>query len=300
MLRKAFPWAYTVQKILNANQPFRFQSSHLLLGSDYGGDHKASSYKAYCFLLADGTSSPWLSDREKVRRNYLSDGRRMSFKRLSDPLRQKALIPFLQAADALNGHLVGVLVHKDVRFLTTGKKTYERWAKPFRLSAQWNAGAFENMARKAHFFALCVAQWSRPGSDITWITDEDEFVANDARLDDAQNFAAKLSSFYTPHSLGIFAMNSTAIDANDRAFEDFVAIPDLAAGMLSELCSQLATWKDLSELAQYPLDDGQLTLKSEIILDWFWFPSSRLRRTCIVIDKLGNKMRVMRLGQPHQ
>jgi hypothetical protein len=90
------------------------------------------------------------------------------------------------------------------------------WASSLRLSGRWNERAFENMARKAHFFALFVAQWSRPGSDITWITDQDEFVANEARLDDAQRFAARLSSIYTPHPLGVFAMNSTAIDASDR------------------------------------------------------------------------------------
>jgi hypothetical protein len=113
-LRKAFPWAYSVQKILNASQPSRFKSDHLMLGSDYGGDHKVSKYPAYCFLVADETIDihRWSIERRRIRQRYLSDGRRMSFKRLDDPNRLQALVPFLQAADTLSGHLIGVLVHK--------------------------------------------------------------------------------------------------------------------------------------------------------------------------------------------
>jgi hypothetical protein len=296
-LRKAFPWAYSVQKILYQAHPNRFGSSHLMFGSDYGGDHKASRFHAYCFLVADETPTRWTVERRKVRQRYLSDGRRMSFKRLDDPHRQQALVPFLQAADALTGHLLGVLVDKRMKPLSTGKITLNQWSISPGLSGKWNPGAFENMARKAHFFALRVAQWSRPGSDITWITDQDEFVANEARLDDAQQFAARLMSVYTNHPLGVFAMNSTAIDSDDRGFEDFVAIPDLVAGMLAELCSKLSkstSWADLEK--PYVLDE-KITNKSDLILDWFWFPSSRLRRTCIVIDKVGDKGRVMKLDQ---
>jgi len=222
----------------------------------------------------------------------------MSFKRLDDPLRQQALIPFLQAANRLNGHLVCVLVDKKFRYMTSGKGMLKKYRKSLGLSARWNDKSFENMARKAHFFSLCVAQWSRPGSDITWITDEDEFVANDLRLDDAQKFAARLSSLYSDHSFGTFAMNTTAIDGNDRGFEDFVAIPDLAAGMLSEVCSLLSPTKDWVDHEKYPLLHD-MSQKADIIMDWFWCPTPHLKRTCIVIDKFESKTRVMKLDQMH-
>ena len=37
--------------------------------------------------------------------------------------------------------------------------------------------------------------------------------------------------------LGVFAMNTVSFDNKARGFEDFVAIPDLAAGMIGEVLS---------------------------------------------------------------
>jgi hypothetical protein len=47
---------------------------------------------------------------------------------------------------------------------------------------------------------------------LTWITDQDEFVANDARHDDALVAAARVSPFYVPHPMGVFALNTTGQD----------------------------------------------------------------------------------------
>jgi hypothetical protein len=89
-------------------------------------------------------------------------------------------------------------------------------------------------------FAVFLSLWSRPRANVTWITDEYEIVANDNRLDDVHQIAARLVSRYAAHKMGIFAMNSTTIDGNDRFLEDFVSISDLSAGMLSEVAAKLS------------------------------------------------------------
>lgn len=257
-----------------------------MFGSDYGGDHKRSRYKTYCFLIADTDASvEWPAKIRSIRDTHLPNGRRMSFKRLNEPRRQHALVPFLEAAGSLNGHLVGVVVHKDLRYLSTGANSLNILRDLLGIKGRWNRGSLESLVRKVHFFSLCVAQWAPIGADVTWITDEDEFVANDTRLDDAHQLTAKLSSLYVPHPLGVFAMNTTAIDDNDKSFEDFVAIPDLVAGMLSEVCTELLAMKNWRKGGKFALDEGRLSLKSEVISDWFWHPSFPLRRTCILIDK---------------
>jgi hypothetical protein len=76
---------------------------------------------------------------------------------------------------------------------------------------------------------------------ISWVTDNDSIVANNERLDDTHHFAARLSGLYVSHRLGEFMMNTVSIDTEDRGFEDFVAIPDLAAGMLAEVVSGMST-----------------------------------------------------------
>jgi hypothetical protein len=133
--------------------------------------------------------------------------------------------------------------------------------------------------------AVFLGLWSRPSMHVTWITDQDEIVANDDRLDDTHQIAARLSSAYIPHHMGVFAMNSTAIDGKERAFEDLVAIPDLAAGMLSEMASKLAA-DGIMPAEQIVHELAGFTEKSHIISDWFWFPHSTLRRTCILVDRL--------------
>lgn len=297
-LRRTFPWAYSVQKILHAVRPVQFPGTHLFVGSDYGGDHKASKYKTYAFVVVNDAPSPWLSMQRRIRAYYLENARRMSFKRLGDPQRQEALVPFLQAADTLNGHLVVFAVHKSVHLHPCKKEDIQQWKQLFELSANWNHRAFEAAFRKTHFFSLLVGQWSRPSMDVTWISDQDEFVANEARLDDAQRLAARLSTLYLPHSLRVFAMNTTKVDGPQLEFEDLLAIPDLAAGMLSELSSALAkgiSWSDID--GRKPLYDGDIQPKSELLVDWFWHADASLRRTCIVIDKIGIKTRVFKLDQ---
>jgi hypothetical protein len=209
----------------------------------------------------------------------------MSFKNLGDSRRQQALVPFLQSADAINGHLVALVVAKKLSNLSWRGRFDETVPMRLGLHGAWKQSSFEAMFRSAQMFALMLGIWSRPWTNVTWISDQDEIVANDDRLDDAQQLAAKLNTQLVPHHMGKFAMNSTAVDGDDRAFEDFVAIPDLAAGMLSEIASSFVA--DPGNPDNYINSTTDLSHKTEIISDWFWWPHANLRRTCILVDAAG-------------
>jgi hypothetical protein len=239
-MQRLWPWTKNVERILRLAQPHPFAGRHLALGSDYSGDHKASRFRVYCYLVADTDASPqWPIRRQQVRRRYLPDGRRMAFKSLGDRYRQRALIPFLEAAETIHGHIVGLIVTKDFTNMAWRVAYSDDLPARFGLSGKWSETSFESMFRTAHMFAVFLSLWSRPRMNVTWITDEDEIVANDKRLDDIHQIAARLVSRYVPHNMGVFAMNSTTIDGKDRFFEDFVSISDLAAGMLSEVADKL-------------------------------------------------------------
>jgi hypothetical protein len=103
------------------------------------------------------------------------------------------------------------------------------------------------MLRKAHFTAIMLSMWAEPYTNVTWITDQDEFVANDTRHDDALLAAARMSSFYLSHPMGIFRLNTTGQDPDQTDYEDLCSIPDLASGMLSEVATRLSKdtfWED--------------------------------------------------------
>jgi hypothetical protein len=250
-----------------------------MLGSDYSGDQENCPFFVYGFIIADEQASPeWPLRVQRVRQQFLKDGRRMSFKNMNDGHRRQALIPFLEAAECLEGNVIAVAVSKKLAFLSTGKNTV---AVIKTLRARWDRRSFERMARVIHFFALFLGAWSAPGVHVTWITDDDIIVANPDRLEDMHQLAARLSGLYVPHSMGVFAMNTVAIDTKDRGFEDFLAIPDLAAGMIGEVMS-LRSGQESGEFSGECLSN-----KSQVISDWFWHRSGSLKKTCILIDGAG-------------
>jgi len=257
-----------------------------MLGSDYSGDHATSRYRTYCFLVADADSSPeWPARTRRAREAHLTNGRRMSFKGLNDGQRRRALVPFLEAAEYLAGYVVGIVVSKELDRLSTGANTLALWKSLHGLRANWSPRAFEALARVAHFHALLLRVWSRPGMHVSWITDQDEIVANEDRLDDALDLSARITGLYVPHGLGEFAMNTVAVEPKDQSFEDFVAIPDLAAGMLTEVVNQWSSAPMWSEGGTLELAADRLTEKGRIIADWFWHPSGSLRKMSILIDR---------------
>src|SRR4051794_29622546 len=90
-VRRAFPWGRSIQNILWQAQPARFAHQNLIIASDYGGEHKKAGHLVYAFLVADTSPSDFPKAMRKIRSSILTDGRRISFKRLNDPARQDAL-----------------------------------------------------------------------------------------------------------------------------------------------------------------------------------------------------------------
>ena len=134
-------------------------------------------------------------------------------------------------------------------------------------------------------FCLLISVASSPHQNVTWITDQDEIVANDDRLTDVMNFVAKMSGLYVDHTLGEFAMNSTQVDTGDRAFEDFVAVPDLVAGAFADIVtvwSQQPNWRNGGDIT---LATEAIPAKANVISTWFCSESTNLKRCTVLIDQ---------------
>src|SRR5258707_5977914 len=79
--------------------------SDIVLGTDYSGEHEAPEFHVLGFLVTTVKSieAVWEPARLEVRKKYLHNDRRMSFKKLDDALRVNAFPTFLKAASQLNG-----------------------------------------------------------------------------------------------------------------------------------------------------------------------------------------------------
>jgi hypothetical protein len=110
----------------------------MIVASDYSGQHKEASHEAYSFLVTvDQALKEWLPLLAAFRERWLPDNRRISFKKLNEPVRRRAFPAFLETAGKLRGNLVTGL---EVSWLAGQKPRSEhfRTASPFvPIVARW-------------------------------------------------------------------------------------------------------------------------------------------------------------------
>lgn len=209
-------------------------SKWLFAASDYSGQHAEAPYEAYSILLADVAGcAKWEASRRTIRSRWLRDGRRLSYKSLRDRQQERALMPFLGAADSIHGLVVTVLVDRDIDNLFRLPEE-ERTEEYLGVFAAWPRASLERLLRVVHLLSLLVAGLSHPQQNLVWITDQDEIAANPERLQQLVTAFANVASHYLGHSLGHLRVGTTESDTGTRDLEDLVAIADLAAGAAAD------------------------------------------------------------------
>jgi len=159
----------------------------------------------------------------------------MSFKQLNEPVRQCALIPFLLAADRLNGLCLSIAVNKQIDALCGGRWIYGQLKKEGILKASWTIESFERMSRTAQFVTLLTAGLCSEGQNVFWISDQDEMFESPQKSDDTLRMLSSYHKTYINWPMGSMRVGTTKMGEGDRFEEDFAAISDLAAGALAEL-----------------------------------------------------------------
>jgi hypothetical protein len=206
----------------------------------------------------------------------------MSFKALNDRVKQKALPGFLHAANLLEGVLVVVLVHKRVGSLFSRTRKFDFASVPeFK---EYGSQAFERMLRAIHFLSLFVNGLSRPGQDLFWFTDADDFVATETRTKILTRLFAEICSHYLSHDLRHFRCGSSAVTDNGTLqVEDMCAICDLAAGATAQLFNHYLEANTSPNSAVIVPPPSTLSAKSSILSSWLAHPTT-LRRLILRLD----------------
>lgn len=265
--------------------------SEVVLVSDYAGEHLDAEYQVFGFLLADrpGVLREWEAARLRVRTRYLRNPRRLAFKNLAERNRQRALVPFLGAADTINGLLVCVAVEKTVQLSGFIGAAEGYTMKPH---------VYEKLIRIAYFGSFLVGGLCRPDQNLHWITDEDEIVSNDTRLGETYRAMGALLLHHVPAWAGEFALGVAGKFDDERRAEDLASMTDLAAGAISEYLTALGvartpTCTNLSLPTQVPL-----ATKTQLILAWLSESPNALKKFACVFRTAGDGQLRISFGVP--
>jgi hypothetical protein len=281
------PWVVTVDRILQSSDPVTIEGPTLVIASDYAGIDKRSRYRVNVYLCVDLVGSmEWDILRRQVRRRYLADGRRMSYKQLSDRQRANAVLPFLSVAEQIHGICVVTIVNKALRYLGLPPNGYEEMRRVASLEAPWKNRELEEAVRAAHFIACLVAGLSQPGHNIYWISDEDNMFGNPKQTHDVARLLSSFTSHYILHILGDLGIGTTTLDQGDRLEEDLTAIADLVAGGIAETTNRLSESRGGRIPANLAVRYADEFLpKADLSARWFWVGAGRLRRVAILFEQ---------------
>lgn len=213
----------------------------VVLASDYSGQHRNASHEAYSFLVTcDHYFQPWLASLREFRHNWLPDGRRLSFKKLNEPVRWRALPAFFTTIGALTANVITVMVDHRVGSFYGGDQEALMRTFPDCFPNGTKAGTVEKMFRHASFVALITAALRRENQEMFWVGDHDETLDSDDRREGFARLASHLTFGLTrwrqPASCW-FGTTETA-GAPDWA-EDLAAVADLLAGAYCKMSGDL-------------------------------------------------------------
>jgi hypothetical protein len=256
----------------------------VILVSDYAGDSRESSFQSYSFLLIDLLFIwYWDAVRMHLRKNFLPDRRRLSYKKLqSDKSRARCLVPFLRAANSLPGVLITFLIHKRIGSLFEADPG--GGCPPDVNRHHWQPNQFEKLMRVAHLSSLLLSGLVREGQRVLWVSDQDEMVPNDALHVEACRIFSHVLSQYLTCEPSRLQFATTRSDDGSLRLEDLSALPDFAAGCLAEITTSMS---DTGLLAAPgilgPMGSG-VSKKAHAIVGWLADNTHTLRKLNFAID----------------
>jgi hypothetical protein len=209
----------------------------MIIVSDYSGQHKLASHEAYSFLVTtDRVLDEWQFIRLEFRKRWLPDGRRISFKQLSEPTRWRALVPFLNAANAIRGNMITFLIDRRIGSFMEGGADALREGFPDCFSPETRPSTMEKMLRLSSFVAMLTAGLREEDQRSLWISDHDETLAS---FDRREQFG-RLCSYLTFGLTGWRNPADMEFGTTESPYappwaEDAASIPDLVAGAYCQL-----------------------------------------------------------------
>src|ERR1700722_8943203 len=266
----------------------------MVVASDYSGQHKHASHEAYSFLVTTGRAlNDWLPIRREFRNRWLPDGRRISFKDLREPVRWRALIPFLRAIGAIRGNVITVLVDRRIKSFAEGDLATLTEEFPDCFSPELKPGTLEKMFRVSSLVAMLTAGLREENQRSFWISDHDETLDTFDRREQFGRLTSyltfRLTHWYKPADM---EFGTTESPHMPPSAEDGASIPDLIAGACCQVRDVLPTYCG-TEVWRRAVPPGAVKDRRALVVgNWMATTQGRLRQVLLRLE-LGDD------GVPH-
>lgn len=271
------------QKYSNSLPDLR-TSKTLLLCSDYSGEDSKAPYIVYSLLMTSIEAwAAWEPKRLQIRREYFTDSRRMSFKKLNDKQRERSLLPILTAADSLNGLIFSLAISKKCPPVFAASPPLDLKNPQFAAYRKWKPSVLNKAFLILHLSGLLLAGLAEAGQDLLWFTDEDAIAANDQRVIELTQLFAWISSLYLTFDMGKCRCGTSRCNNGTLQIEDLLALPDLVAGALSDQLAARANGPTMPS-SVFWMRRGDLRKKTRRITWWFSDAAQALKRLVCIVD----------------
>ena len=257
--------------------------------SDYSGEEEQSNHFVYSFLILNGDNLPeWNKQRQALRNDILSDGRRVSYKNYRDKLSEKFIEKYLEIADDLDGYLITISVSKKLGSIFENNSAIDLTNPDFIKYSSWTKDTIEKTFRIMHFLSLFVSGLSSEYQNLFWITDNDKIAANNERITQLTELFASVMAIYLNHNLGHLKVGTTKSDDGSRLIEDLCSITDLAAGSYSDQHKTIETPsnKDLADI--FWIYSPDYKKKTKNLIWWLSTSNKKLCKLCFKITENGD------------
>jgi hypothetical protein len=216
----------------------------MIIASDYSGQHKGATHEAYSFLITtDSALQEWLPSLRAFRERWLPDNRRLSYKKLNEPVRWRALPSFLAMASGLHGNLFSILVDKRVASFIDGGPDAAIDSFPDCFPVHTKRGTIEKMFRLAGLVSLILAGLRRENQESNWISDHDETLDSHEKREGFKRLASYLTFGLTGwRNPAANWFGTTESELTPYWSEDVAALADLVAGAYCQMSEHLPTF----------------------------------------------------------
>jgi hypothetical protein len=276
----------TALQIVNERDPdllWPVDAGIQILVSDYSGQHRQATHDVYSFLITTwDVLQAWLPLRGEFRARWLTDGRRLSFKQLREPLRRQAYPYFLELAGRLPANLITIMVDNRVgSFVEGGPKALVEALDDCFAPGTPDAHA-EKTYRLALFIALLQAGLRKEDQSSLWISDHDETLDSFDRRERFSRLATYLTLGLTGWTNAAEQKFLTTEAENVPAWmEDLAAIPDIAAGACAQLSNVLPLFIGKKRWTVPLSHKDEPEWRARVFGDWLSTPHGALRHVLL-------------------